>query len=47
MCDFVLLWNLDKVFLASLLLTPVEGDMQEKLILQMVKYGVPSAVLCE
>ena len=39
--------NLVKCFLVSLFLTPVESEVQEKLILQVVKFWIPSAVLCE
>lgn len=36
MCNFVLFWNF---FLISLFLTPVESEVQEKLILQVVNAG--------
>ena len=39
--------NLVKFFLVSLFLTPVESEGQEKLILQVVKFWIPTVVLCK
>ena len=39
--------NLVKFFLVSLFLTLVESEVQEKLILLVVKFWIPTAVLCK